>query len=134
MTNPNSFDNLPDKPSVWKNYKIMIPLWLVMVGLVLLGLRYGVDKRVVGGGLLLFGLLSNAFAWLIALIGVVPIIGPLIVKILAIPLLWLINGIGYVVSYIAIKRGYSKDVLTYRGLTMALIIGIIIGYILGKLI
>lgn len=134
MTDPNFPDAPPDKPSVWKNYKIMIPLWLVMVGLVLLGLRYGVDKRVVGGGLLLFGLLSNAFAWLIALIGVVPIIGPLIVKILAIPLLWLINGIGYVVSYIAIKRGYSKDVLTYRGLTIALIIGIIIGYILGKLI
>ena len=134
MTNPNSFDNLPDKPPVWKNYKIMIPLWIIMVGLVLLGLHYGVDKRVVGGGLLLFGLLSNAFAWLIALIGVVPIVGPLIVKILAIPLLWLINGIGYVVSYIAIKRGYSKDVLTYRSLTMALIIGILIGYILGKLI
>ncbi|MEO6025133.1 MAG: hypothetical protein ABIP64_18910 [Burkholderiales bacterium] len=136
MIEPNSPRDAPPRSSqpVWKNYKVMIPLWLLMLGLVLLGLHYGVDKRVVGGGLLLFGLLSNAFAWLIALVGVVPIVGPLIVKILAIPLLWLINGMGYVVSYVAIKRGYSKDVLTYRGLTIALIIGIIMGYILGKLI
>jgi tetrahydromethanopterin S-methyltransferase subunit F len=38
------------------------------------------------------------------------------------------------VSYIAIRRGYSKDVLTYRGLTVAVIIGIVIGFVLGKLL
>ena len=32
------------------------------------------------------------------------------------------------------KRGYSRDVLTYRGVTIAMIIGIVIGYVLGKLI
>ena len=37
-------------------------------------------------------------------------------------------------SFVAIKRGYSKDVLTYRGLTIALIVGIIMGFILGHLI
>jgi hypothetical protein len=36
--------------------------------------------------------------------------------------------------HIAIKRGYSKDVLNYRVITVALLIGITIGYILGKLI
>ena len=34
----------------------------------------------------------------------------------------------------AVRRGYSRDMLTYRGLTMALIAGIVIGFILGKLI
>jgi hypothetical protein len=48
--------------------------------------------------------------------------------------IWLLNSIGYLVSMTAIKRGYSKDVLTYRGLTMALITGIVLGYIIGKLI
>jgi hypothetical protein len=64
-------------------------------------------------------------------IGLVPVIGPLVVKVLSLSIIWLLNAIGYIVSFVAIKRGYSKDVLTYRGLTIALIIGIIIGYVLG---
>jgi hypothetical protein len=79
------------------------------------------------------GLLSNAFAWLLGIIAWVPIIGPLIVKVLSIGFIWLLNAVGYLVSYIAIRRGYSKDVLTYRGLTVAIIIGIVIGFVLGKL-
>jgi len=64
----------------------------------------------------------------------VPVIGPLVVKVLSIGFIWLLNAVGYLVAYIAIRRGYSKDVLTYRGLTIALIVGIVIGYLLGKLI
>jgi hypothetical protein len=64
----------------------------------------------------------------------VPLIGPVIVKVLAIPILWLLNALGYLVSFVAIRRGYSRDVLTYRGLTIALLVGIIIGYILGHLV
>ena len=80
------------------------------------------------------GLITNAFAWLLGIVALVPLIGPLIVKILSIGFIWLLNGVGYLVSFIAIKRGYSQDVLTYRGLTIAVIIGIVIGYVLGKLI
>jgi hypothetical protein len=47
---------------------------------------------------------------------------------------WLLNAIGYLVSLIAIRRGYTKDVLTYRGLTIALIVGIVIGYVVCKLL
>jgi hypothetical protein len=56
------------------------------------------------------------------------------VKVLSIGFIWLLNAVGYLVSFVAIRRGYSKDVLTYRGLTISVIIGIVIGYILGKLI
>jgi hypothetical protein len=80
------------------------------------------------------GLITNAFAWLLGIIALVPIIGPIIVKILSIGFIWLLNAVGYLVSYVAIRRGYSKDVLTYRGVTIALIIGIVIGFVLGKLI
>ena len=86
------------------------------------------------GSALLFGVLSSLFAWVVGVLGLIPIVGPLIVKVLAIPLIWLLNAIGYLLSFVAIKRGYSKDVLTYRGLTIALIVGIIIGFILGHLI
>jgi hypothetical protein len=68
------------------------------------------------------------------LISLVPIIGPLLVKVLSLSIIWLLNAIGYLVSYIAIKRGYSKDVISYRGLTIALITGIVIGFVLASLL
>ena len=115
------------------SWKIMLPVWALLLALVWLGLHYGLDQRAVAGGAVLFGLLSSAFAWLVGVIGLVPLVGPLIVKVLAIPVIWLLNALGYLVSFVAIRRGYSQDVLTYRGLTVALIVGIIIGYILGHL-
>ncbi len=112
----------------------MIPVWLVLAGLVWLGLYLGVGKPVVAAGGVLLAMFSGALAWLVGVIGLVPLIGPLIVKILSIGFVWLLNALGYLVSFVAIKRGYSKDVLTYRGLTVALIAGIVIGYIFGKLL
>ncbi|MEZ0245435.1 MAG: hypothetical protein ACAH09_02250 [Methylophilaceae bacterium] len=117
-----------------KNWKVMLPLLAVLIALVWLGFRFNVDDRVVVGGAVLFGVLSSLFAWIVGVLGLIPVIGPLIVKVLAIPIIWLLNALGYLVSFIAIKRGYSRDVLTYRGLTIALIVGIIIGFILGHLI
>lgn len=118
----------------WKNYKIMIPIWLALSGLVWLGVYFGVDTRAVAGTIFLLGLASNAFVWLMGIIALVPVVGPLIVKVLSLSIIWLLNAIGYIVSFVAIKRGYSKDVMTYRGLTVALIVGIVIGYIMGKLL
>lgn len=117
-----------------KSWKVMLPMLAVLAALVWLGFRLNVDDRVIVGGVLLFGLLSSLFAWMIGVLGLIPFVGPLVVKVLAIPIIWLLNALGYLVSFIAIKRGYSKDVLTYRGLTIALIVGIIIGFILGHLI
>lgn len=133
---------MPDMPEMdtpsqtrwWCNAKVMLPLWIVIGVLIALGIHYEVDGRVIAGGVLIVGLLSNAFAWLAGLVMLVPVIGPLIVKVLSIGFIWLLNAIGYLVAYVAIRRGYSKDVLTYRGLTVALIVGIVIGYVLGKLI
>lgn len=130
---PFTEDSLFPRVSL-KSWKVMLPLLAVLVALVWLGFRLNVDDRVIVGGVLLFGLLSSLFAWVIGVLGLIPFVGPLIVKVLAIPIIWLLNALGYLVSFIAIKRGYSKDVLTYRGLTIALIVGIIIGFILGHLI
>lgn len=118
----------------WRNWKIMLPLWLGIGALAWLGLHFQVDARIIAGGVVVIGILSNAFAWLAGVIALVPVIGPLVVKALSIGFIWLLNAVGYLVAYVAIRRGYSKDVLTYRGLTVALIVGIVIGYVLGKLI
>jgi hypothetical protein len=118
----------------WRNWKVMLPLWMAIGGLAWLGWHYNVDHSVIAGSVVAVALISNAFAWLLSIIALVPLIGPIIVKVLSIGFIWLLNAVGYLVSYIAIRRGYSKDVLTYRGITVALIIGIVIGFVLGKLL
>ena len=116
------------------SWKFMVPLWIALVTLVVVSYYRHWDANLVVGGALIVALLSNAIAWLAATIGLVPILGPLVVKILALPFIWLLNGIGYVISMVAIRRGFSRDVLTYRGLTIALIVGIVIGYVVGKFV
>lgn len=131
---PDTEETLPTKPPWWRNWKVMLPLWGAMGGLVWLGLHFNVDRSVIAGSVVAIGLISNAFVWLLGVIALVPVVGPIIVKVLSIGFIWLLNAVGYLVAYIAIRRGYSKDVLTYRGLTIAVIIGIVIGFVLGKLL
>lgn len=107
---------------------------ILIVAIIWCGIYYQIDELVLASFALVVAVISGAFAWVVGLVGLVPIVGPLVIKILSIPLVWLINGIGYLISVIAIKRGYSKDVLTYRGLTITLIIGIVIGFVLSHLI
>jgi hypothetical protein len=121
------------RPPWWRNWKVMLPVWLGIAALVGVGLHFNIDGGVIAGGVVVVGLLSHGFAWLLGIIALVPVIGPIIVKVLSIGFIWLLNAVGYLVAYVAIRRGYSRDVLTYRGLTIALIIGIVIGYVLGKL-
>lgn len=112
----------------------MLPVWVLIGALIWAGVHFHVDAGVIAGSVFVVGLLSNAFAWLLGIIAIVPIIGPLIVKVLSIGFIWLLNAVGYLVSFVAIRRGFSRDVLTYRGVTIALIVGIVIGYVLGKLV
>lgn len=121
----------PPKHGAWK---WMLPVVIALTVLAYIGYRYHVDHKVIAGSTVVLGLLSGAFAWVVGVIGLVPFIGPIIVKVLSIGFIWLLNAVGYVISYIAIKRGYSQDVLTYRGLTIALIVGIVIGYIIAQYI
>lgn len=115
-----------------KDWRVMVPAILVILVLIGLAQHYGVDTKVIAGGTFVLGIISGVFAWLVGVIGLIPILGPIIVKVLSIGFIWLLNALGYVVSFVAIKRGYSQDVLTYRGLTMALIVGIVIGYIIAQ--
>ncbi|HSH53557.1 MAG TPA: hypothetical protein VK967_00885 [Methylotenera sp.] len=126
-------ENLFAKPDFthWRTMTLLIVLIASIVGV---GVYYQLDELAVAGVALVVAVVSGAFVWVVSLIGLVPIVGPLVIKILSIPLVWLINGIGYVISFVAIRRGYSQDVLTYRGLTITLIVGIVIGFVICSLI
>jgi hypothetical protein len=129
-----SEESKPAAKGWWRDWRVMAPLSLAIAALAWLAYQAHVDTAVIAGSVVVVGLVSNAFAWILGIIALVPLIGPLIVKVLSVGFIWLLNAVGYLVSYVAIKRGYSRDVLTYRGVTVALIIGIVIGYVLGKLI
>ncbi len=115
-------------------WKVMLSVLILLVVGSWLVYQYGFDAKVATSGAVLVGIYTGLITWLLGVITLVPIIGPILVKVLTLSFIWLLNAVGYVVAYIAIKRGYSKDVLTYRGLTIALIVGVIIGYIIAQYI
>ena len=94
----------------------------------------GIDQKIVVLSTVILGVFTQVFTGLGALIAMVPIVGPLLVKIVTIPFFWLINALGHGVSIVAIKKGYSKELVKSRVLTVAILVGIIIGYIMGNLI
>jgi len=109
----------------------------ILVGIsisVYLMLAYKLDIRAITIITLLLGYITNVFAGLVTLVGLVPLIGPLIVKVFTIPFFWLLNGMGYFTSAYAIKKGYGRDIMSHRLITIVLLIGIVLGYILGHLI
>ena len=111
---------------------------LLVVGgiliLIVVGILLKIYTKVVALAALIAGFVTNAFAHLAALIALIPVAGPLIVKVLSMPVFWLLNGIGYLLSLVAIKRGYGADVLGHRLLTIVLLVGVVIGYIIGNLL
>lgn len=115
-------------------WKIMLPVLALLVIGGLLAYHYHWDVKTTTVGAVLVGFYSGLVGWLLGIITLVPVIGPILVKILTMSFIWLLNAVGYLVSYIAIRRGYSKDVIAYRGLTISLLVGIVIGYIIAQYI
>lgn len=114
-------------------WKIMLPVFILFMIGALFAYQANIDMKLTTSGVVLAGFYTGLVSWLLGIITMVPIIGPLLVKVLTMSFVWLLNAVGYLVAYIAIRRGYSKDVLTYRGITIALIVGLVIGYVLGSL-
>ena len=125
---------MSEKKRFFKQYKFHLVLWLLIAAGIVVAMQYGIDQKLVVLSTLIFGIFTQVFAGLGALIAMVPIIGPFLVKIVTIPFFWLINALGHGVSIVAIKKGYSKELVKSRVLTVAILIGIVIGYIMGNLI
>jgi len=115
-------------------FRKTIIIWIMLSIFVVIGIYFGVPKKIIGGGIITVGWITGAFAGLMTMLALVPVVGPLIVSVLSLPVIWLLNGLGYFVSIVAIKKGYSKEVVNSRILTVVFIVGIVIGYLLSFLI
>ena len=122
------------KISFFKHYKFHILLWVLIGVAVVVALEYGVDEKIVVFTTLVLGIFTQVFAGLGALIAMIPILGPILIKVVTIPFFWIINALGHGVSIVAIKKGYTDELVKSRVLTIALLIGIVLGYIMGNLI
>ena len=127
-------ENSDRKKPFFLAYGYRILLWLGITSAVAVLLHFHVDKKLIAVITLALGLLTKAFAGLGAVVSLIPVVGPLIVKVLTLPFFWIVNGLGYFVSVIAIRKGYTKEMVHSRVLTVALLVGILIGYILAHLL
>ncbi len=116
-----------------RNRKLLLTWGIIIVALIG-GFLLNIDKSVVVFLVLIFGILAQAFSGLLALLATLPFIGPILVKVLTLPIFWLLNALGYFVSVVAIKKGFAKEVVNYRFVTMVFLIGFAVGFIIAKLI
>ena len=108
--------------------------WLLAVFLLTFSYYYGVDKKIIIFVAFVLSIFTEIFAGLSLIIAAIPFFGPFLIKIVSIPIFWILNVSGYVISAVAIKKGYATELAKSRLITLAMLIGIIIGYITGNLI
>ena len=117
-----------------KKNKYHLLIWAILFSGMVIAITYGVDEKFVVFITLVLGLFTQIFSGFGALVTTIPLVGPIIIKVFTIPFFWVLNALGYFVSVIAIKKGYKKEVASSRVLTIALLLGIIVGYILGHIV
>ena len=123
-----------NKETIWELYRLKLLFWLFSAVAMGAALYYGIDKKIIVFVTISFGVFTQFFTGLGALIALIPLIGPFIVKIVTIPGFFLLNAFGTIISGIAIKKGYTEKLAKGRVVTLGLMIGIIIGYIIGNLV
>jgi len=125
------------KPKFKEDLEIAVTI-LIMIS-VFYGLTYfGVDKILSAAIIALLGILMEiarqVFSQVIFIIQSIPYIGPIIAKVIVWPFFITINGIAYLVTLTFIRVRGVKEVANAKLLTAVFLIGILLGFILGRVI
>ena len=127
-----------NKITLVSKLKWKILVWIILVMALslafLYGKQYGINQRIILLVTLALGTFTQIFSGITSLIALIPFFGPFILKVISIPIFYILNAMGWVVSAVAIKKGYVNELSKSRTITLALLVGIIIGYILGNII
>ena len=122
------------RKSILFYYRHKIIIWIFVTLIISTAIIYGIDKKLIVFTAFIFGVFTEIFAGLGVLVAAIPLIGPMIIKIVSVPVFWILNAFGTLISGIAIKKGYATELARGRILTLALLIGMVIGYIIGNII
>ena len=127
-----------NKITLVSKLKWKILVWIILVMSLSLaffyGKQYGINQRIIILVTWALGTFTQIFSGITSLIALIPFFGPFILKVISIPIFYILNAMGWVVSAVAIKKGYVNELSKSRTITLALLVGIIIGYILGNII
>jgi len=132
------FKPKPKKPKFKENLKIAITI-LIMISVFYALIYLGVDKILTTAIVALLGIFMEAvvqvFSQVIFIIQSIPYIGPIIAKVIVWPFFITINAIAYLVTLTLIRfnDGY-KQVANARVITAVFLIGILLGFILGRVV
>jgi hypothetical protein len=116
-----------------KNWKIFCCL-MMLLGFVIAAQHFGLDKKITIFTVIFFGYVTQLFAVIVSYIGTIPVIGAPIAHLISLPFIFIVNAIAYIVTFFSLRKGYAKEILGSRVLVTAFIVGLILGYALGKLI
>ena len=120
--------------SLFNLYYKKIIFWILLTTAFICSTNYGIDKKIIVFIAFVISVFTEVFVGLSALIATIPVVGPMIIKIVTIPVFWIFNAMGTLVSGLAIKKGYATELARGRVLTLALLVGTILGYIIGNLV
>ena len=125
------------KPGFREDLETIITI-LVMISVFYILTNFGVDKISSTAIIALLGIFMQIgrqiFSQVLFIIQSIPYIGPVIAKIVVWPFFIAINGIAYLVTLLVIRVKGVKEVANARILTTVFLIGLLMGFILGRII
>lgn len=121
----------------FKKYKKLIILWGILVIFIIASILGRFPKKISTVIILLYGLVTQIFGlalpYLLSAAGAIPWLGPILIKILLWPITALMSLFAVSIGLIRVKQGKIKDVVGARVATLLFAIGILVGYLMGKI-
>jgi len=125
------------KPKFKEDLEIAVTI-LIMISVFYVLTSFGVDKILTTAIVALLGIFMEiarqVFSQVIFIIQSIPYIGPIVAKVIVWPFFITINGIAYLVTLTFIRIRGVKEVANARLLTTVFLIGMLLGFILGRVI
>ena len=125
------------KPGFKGDLEIIFTL-LIMIAAFYILVNFGVDKILTTTIVALLGIFMEIarqiFSQALFIIQSIPYIGPVVAKVIVWPFFITINGVAYLLTLFFIRIKGFKEVANARILTTIFLIGILVGFILGRVI
>ena len=125
------------KPKFKEDLEIAVTI-LIMISVFYALIYFGVDKILSTAIVALLGIFMEiarqVFSQVIFIIQSIPYIGPIIAKVIVWPFFITVNGVAYLVTLTFIRIRGVKEVANARLLTTVFLVGILLGFILGRVV
>jgi len=125
------------KPKFKEDLEITVTI-LIMISVFYVLTYLGVDKILTTAIVALLGIFMEVarqvFSQAIFILQSIPYIGPIVAKVIVWPFFITINGIAYLVTLTFIRIRGVKEVTNAKLLTSVFLVGILLGFILGRIV